>query len=356
MSSKKAASNLFGKVVFAGPDMSAQGGIAAVARSYDEAFGPLRYIPTTSRHGRIASIAAFAIAMLRLPLLRVQGYRTLHAHTSVRGSWTRKTVLMRWARLLGMHTVAHLHSGALREHFSKLGIDNGRRVLEACDAVVALSDGWAAYLKETLGLSNVHTIENIVMPPDAEGEGPKDSNAPLRLLFLGAISEGKGIFDLIDAIADRADYMRGRIELHIGGNGKEFERMTALIRDRGVADIITSHGWVAGAAKNKLLAQADVLVLPSYSEGMPISILEAMAAGLALVTTPVGGIPEIVENGVSGIFVSPGDKNAIAEAIMALAQSRKLAADMGKRGREVAEKFFPEQTLAKIKKMYAAFK
>ena len=342
--------SIFGKVLLAGPSTKARGGIAAVLRNYTNAARDFGYIATTCRLRKSASIAQFVLAVAVLPILRLRGYRILHAHSSVRGSFRRKTILVRWARFWGMHTILHLHSGAIREYFGKTGINKAQKQLQACDAVVALTQGWKKYLDSELSLSNVYVIGN---PVTSVPNIPLSRNgSTLRLLFLGAILEAKGIFDLLDVIYTHKKEFSGRITLDIGGIGKEYDRMFRQIDTRGLHEIVRLHGWVEGKAKEQLLRECDVLILPSYSEGMPVSILEAMTARMAVITCPVGGIPEIASDGVNAIFTPPGNKNALYKAIKKLLENPQQLQAMADRNYDKAKTYSMEATLEKLRQLY----
>ena len=130
------------------------------------------------------------------------------------------------------------------------------------------------------------------------------------LLFLGLLGKNKGIYDLLECIRDHKVEFQGKLKLYIGGNG-EIEHVKQLIKEYGIADIVIFEGWVSGDKKIELLNKSDAYILPSYKEGLPISILEAMSYGMPIISTPVGGIPEIVSNGENGYLVEPGNKEDI---------------------------------------------
>jgi len=337
-------------VLFVGPDRKAHGGIAAVVGAYEDALGHITYAATTSCHGKAVGALRFAATMALLPIYRLRGFRIVHAHGSVRGSWTRKCLLLRWAEFLGMRTIHHIHNGALRKFFAKYGEDKARRQLAKADTVVALTNGWAAYMRDELGLSNVTVIENPVRPLPIRRTGHDDGT--LRLLYLGAVARTKGIFELLDALADHKEELMGRVHLDIGGCGIDDNRMYEFIDRYGLAPLVTTHGWVTGEAKLRLLGNNNILVLPSYSEGLPIALLEAMAAGMPVIVTPVGGIPEMITDGLNGIFVAPKDKESIFRAIMHFIDNRGDIALMGQRNYEAVQNNFPDRTKLKLLELY----
>jgi glycosyltransferase involved in cell wall biosynthesis len=123
---------------------------------------------------------------------------------------------------------------------------------------------------------------------------------------------------------------------------------------RGIADLVKFTGWVGPSGKRVLLDSAAVLALPSYAEGMPMGLLEAMAAGVPVIASPVGGVAEVVVDGVSGVLVAPGDGATLSRALRRLLLDREAAARIGAAGREtVRARFAPEKALAQLEEVYA---
>lgn len=336
-------------VLFVGPDLRCGGGIAYVANVYADTFGGITYAPTTSHRGKAWGALRFAMTMAMLPVYRLRGCRIVHAHGSVRGSWRRKCLLLRWAGLLGMRTIHHIHNGALRKHFPAMGIEKVTRQMAKADCVVALTDGWKSYLRDELGLCNVEVIENPVRPSRAVR---KPLPGPLRMVFISAIDHTKGLFELLETLYDHRDELRGRVHLDIGGSGVDDARMNEFLSAHPMDDMIALHGWVAGEAKDALLENNDVFVLPSYAEGMPIALLEAMSAGLAAIVTPVGGIPEAVADGEGAVYVKVRDKDSIYQAIRRLADNPDEVDAMGARNRETVQRYYPDRVCARLLGLY----
>lgn len=341
--------DILDKVLFVGPDTRSGGGISYVVKVYQEAFGGITYAPTTHHHGKALGAMRFALTMAMMPVYRLRGFRIVHAHGSVRGSWRRKCLLLRWAELLGMHTVHHIHNGALRKHFPAMGLEKVTRQLAKADCVVALTDGWRHYLRDELGLHNVEVIENPVRPSRVVREAQP---GPLRLLFISAIDHTKGLFELLEALYDHRDELRGRVHLDIGGSGVDDARMHEFLNAHPMPGMITLHGWVSGRAKETLLERNDVFILPSYAEGMPISLLEAMSAGLAAIVTPVGGIPEAVADGSGALYAKVRDKESIYRAIRTILDHPDAVETMGARNRETVRRYYPDRICERLLALY----
>lgn len=137
---------------------------------------------------------------------------------------------------------------------------------------------------------------------------------PPRIVFVGRLSAEKGVFVLLDAISRVLETLP--LELWIIGSGDLRQELENSARSLGISESVKWLGWMPwGSALFEKLGQADTLVLPSFSEGLPLVLAEAMSQGLVVVASAVGGIPEILENGEAGILVPPGDVKALASAI-----------------------------------------
>lgn len=134
---------------------------------------------------------------------------------------------------------------------------------------------------------------------------------------------------MIDMIVTHKDALENRIILHIGGND-QVELLNKQIMDNHLENLVKYEGWVSGAKKDELFNLADIFILPSYIEAVPISILEAMSYGIPVIATNVGGIPSILNDSQNGMLIKPGDKESMFSALSALIDNPDLRAKMGK--------------------------
>jgi glycosyltransferase involved in cell wall biosynthesis len=180
--------------------------------------------------------------------------------------------------------------------------------------------------------AHIEILPNYVAIPPAR---PSNSIAPTKCTFFfsGQICPRKGIFDLIPAFR-LVRAANPNVELRIAGDG-ELQRAINLARDLDVAAAVTFLGW-----------------LPLH-QGLPMSMLEAMAAGLPVLTTPVGGIPEVVDHGVNGLIADAGDIRSIADQMLRLANDPDLRTMLGKAGRETIEQgYSAEVQLPRLERIY----
>jgi glycosyltransferase involved in cell wall biosynthesis len=255
-----------------------------------------------------------------------------HLNVAPRGSTLRKQLYQAVAKALGMRTVLHLHGSGYDEFYADLTVKHQaavRAFFARAVAVVALGDHWKRFMltELRLPLAKVVEIPNGVPAAPAVARAP---NAVPAIAFLGEVGHRKGVDVLIDALAQlKADGLDFAVT--IGGNG-DLETARAHAERAGVLDRIDFPGWVDEAGADKVLRGADLLVLPSRAENQPVAILEAMARGLPVVSTRIGGIPQQVLDGETGLLVEPDDVAQLAQALATLIQSPERRAAYGQAG------------------------
>ena len=175
-----------------------------------------------------------------------------------------------------------------------------------------------------------------------------------HLVSIGRLVEQKGQLLLIDAVAD-AVAEGADVTLTLVGDGPMRSEIEARIAERGLTPRVTVAGWLAEAGVRSEIARAHALVMPSFAEGLPMVIMEAMATGRAVVATYVAGIPELVRPGESGWLVPAGDVTAMRDAIRAVAKTPpKVLARMGRAGRaSVLERHDVDREAARLAQLFA---
>jgi len=341
-------------IVMAGTGFDTMGGISSVVKVYRDAGlfqrYPIVYLATHRDGGAAAKLGA-ALGAYGRYLLMLLTFRVglLHVHVASRASFWRKTPLFLLAFLFRVPAILHLHGaefvifygqecGPLRRRFIR-AIFNGTR------RVVVLSDMWKQWV-ESIGVTTpVHAIYNPVLLPAATDWSARAAG---QLLFLGRLGKRKGTYDLVDALAR----LPAAPQALLGGDG-ETEQTADYARQRGLGEQVKLLGWVGPEQKAGLLASASIYVLPSYNEGLPMSLLEAMAAGMPVLSTPVGGIPEAVSDGVEGFLVEAGDVGALAARLEQLLSDPALAQRMGAAARRKVETTFASgAVLPRIEQLY----
>ncbi len=208
-------------------------------------------------------------------------------------------------------------------------------VLRRCDIILCQSRSWKVFYKSISNLPDNHfvVIKNWIDCSSYSKLNVADKNKNCDVLFLGWIERNKGIYDLVNAISEWQNEMQN-IQFIVCGKGDQFNAVQQYIEELGLSSLFDFRGWVSGNEKETILRNADIFVLPSYAEGMPNSILEAMAAGKAVISTRVGGIPELVIDKKMGRLIEPGDISALGQAIVELSRDPELRHKMGKKAQE----------------------
>lgn len=273
----------------------------------------------------------FAAALGRLAWAFAAGRAQLaHVHMAEYGSVLRKGLVMGLATLFRVPVVLHLHGGRFPEQYRRASRPLRwalRRVIGMAGEVVVLGETWRSFVEQEFAgcAGRVTVLHNAVpgpavMPPRPEG-------GPVRLLFLGRLVPLKGLSVLFEALAGEA--LRARDwTLTIGGDG-DLDRYRAEVERFGLADRVRFAGWLDREGCAAALGAAQVVVQPSFTEVLPMAVLEAMAHGLAIVATPVGNVPDAIAAEETGLLVPPGDPAALAAALCRVIDDAALRERLG---------------------------
>jgi glycosyltransferase involved in cell wall biosynthesis len=339
-----------------GPALSVKGGVSAVERMIVDSIGQtieLHHIGTTVDGAFWRKLRAFVGAMVTLQrALRRDRKLLVHIHFASRGSTLRKTILAAMTLRAGRPLILHAHGGAFDRFFDDLPAFLQRavqRTFARADRLIVLSTQWRDFYIRRLGMapSKVTILRNpTVLPRRIPQRCGRDR---VQFLFLGRIEEQKGVFDILSAFAALPDELRCRARLVFAGDG---DAASLIARAGEHARSIELHAWVDIEQRNALLAASDVFLLPSYREGLPMALLEAMAFGLPVITTGVGGIPDIVSDGREGALVEPGNVPALTSAMRRLIEDESLRIELGTRARQRAERFDVSHFSAELVRIY----
>lgn len=343
-------------VLMLGTDPTGQGGIASVAAVYlraglDQAMS-LRY-EVTHLDASVPTklFRVFASVTSLVTLCATGRVRLVHAHVASRASFIRKSILLALARAFRIPTIFHLHGGRFREYAEN---DAGaltarwiRHTLKESSRVVVLTQRWREWVEGYAPSSTVITLANPVEePPECQCEEVSE-----RILFLGRTTEAKGIFDLLQAVSLlQKDFPA--LHLVIAGSG-DLSAVRSYAVGHGVAARISLLGWISGQEKHEELCRAAVFVLPSHDEGLPVALLEAMVYGKAIVTTPVGGIPDAITHGEHGLLTPARQPPVLAAAIARLLRDPELRRSVGSAARQRAlQRYIATAVIANLADVY----
>jgi glycosyltransferase involved in cell wall biosynthesis len=277
--------------------------------------------------GRWPWVFAQAMAQLWLARRRAE-VNLLHINLAADGSAYRKLVLARMARRLGIPYVVHLHGSRFDQFWPSTGAWSRRaidRLFVESAEIVVLGRYWAKLVTDRLPqvADKVSILPNATAPAPA---GVERSRKTVHICFLGILGARKGTWELVEALGRLAGSREWSAT--IAGNG-EVDECRARVGRLEIADRVDVPGWLDPRAVEELLARADILVLPSKAENLPMAILEAFARGIAVVATPVGAIPEVIDHGRNGLIVSVGDVEQLAGSLGRLISDRELRHSLG---------------------------
>jgi len=343
-------------VLMLGPGLGVQGGISAVERMTLAAL-PQRisatHVATMEEGSKARKLAAYLRALVRTFTARRPD--VVHIHFASRASSVRKMSLARLALARGCKVVMHAHGGAYSAYWKSLS-PRARAanlaVLNRVHALIVLGEGWREFFV-SIGVSR----ERIVVLPNPVSLPAvlplRGRAARVTFAYLGLIASSKGTFDLVESLALLPDTTREKMHLVIAGNGEHAELERRIAR-HSLQKTVEVRAWLGPEQRDALLASAEAFILPSYHEGLPMALLEAMAWGLAPVCTPVGSIPELVEQEANGLLVEPGDLAGLASAIERLALDENLRGRLGAAARRRVEPLSVDAYAQKLCAVYEA--
>jgi glycosyltransferase involved in cell wall biosynthesis len=306
----------------------------------------LRLLDTRGDGSALSSLAVLTLALGKLLLCRLRGELVgVHVNVAERLSLFRKGVVIVASRALGVPVVLHLHAAQLHHVYPDLPRPLQaltRWVFSLPQSCVVLGQVSRQFVIEKLGVpaQRVEIINNGV-PEPTETRRRSDPEAVQRVLFVGNLSERKGVSDLLDALA-LSGFDRRQVKVQIAGGG-DVAAYQAKANRLGLKHLVHFSGWVDQPEVARLMAAADVLVLPSYDEGLPLVILEALANGVAVVCSPVGEIDSVLTDGVDAVFVAPGDPRGLAAGLQRVLRTPVLRETLEKNGRGLYEQEFSIQ-------------
>lgn len=271
--------------------------------------------------------------------LQLRQVDLVHIHTCSGLTFALDGLLLLLARARRVPVVLHIHGGRFAVFLDQLNPVTGalaRMVARRACMVIVLSNEWRKRLSTQLPGANLQVVANGVAIPLQE-KNSCTLHEMVEFLFLGSLSMGKGVPDLLRALACSS----GQWQLLLAGGEEhpgDLERVRTDIERLDIADRVHVLGSVVGDDKARLFGRVSGFVLPSHAEGLPIALLEAMAAGLPSVVSAVGAMPEVVRDGQEGWLIPPGDVEALANALDRLASSASERERMGRIARDTCER------------------
>lgn len=307
---------------------------------------PFTFLPLVTRDNRgfIVSVFRTISAIWRIWNAHLTGELALvHVNHGDKASAVRKGIITVFARLVGAKVIVHLHAVELDAawrsggRFTRWAIGLPFRV---ATSNIVLGDIWRSWLVDDLGVRPTHVdvLVNGVPAPNFTSRDHASPRDAVEVLFLGNLLERKGVNDLIAALAELpADLPAWRMTFAGGG---DIAGCTEKVAAAGLDNRVRFLGWVEQARSANLLASADIMVLPSYFEGLPLVILEALGAGTPVITTSVGAIPQFIPHDEVALVIEPGDRAALRDSLCSMVADAGLRQRLGDAGRRAYETMF----------------
>jgi glycosyltransferase involved in cell wall biosynthesis len=357
------------KLVTIGPLQSQCGGITtvqnAILQRMDDEF-EMRHIAEFDDGSVFHKILIYLNAWVSLMTLLLRGEVDLvHFHVSEKGSVLRIALLALGVKLFGKFIVIHTHGPEFHVFY-----DSQPRLLQRAisrffrmgDRVIVLSQHWQQYYIQILGLdsSKLTILPNpITYPQDVVCDRDRRVNivscetlaAKITVVFLGRLGQRKGIYDLLDAYAALPGEIQSRSQLIVAGDG-EIEQVQQYVERLKLSNLVRVLGWIDRNERDLWLSQSDIFVLPSYNEGLPLALLEAMGWGLVTIATPVGGIPEYVIPNQTGLLVEPGNRSQLIYALQRAIADAPLRLSLGRAARTKVKELDIEVYMRSLRQLY----
>ena len=349
------------KILYVGPSEKLNGGVASVIRALqsenkkDDLYEVL-ILPTVMSSKKTLCVFGFILFLIRLiAAILIRRFDLAHIHLASRGSAYRKVIVMIILSFFKKPYLVHLHGGGFDVFYNfapKWFANLLRYKLAGAECVVALSNKWKDWLCSNLLLQNVRVIANGAIEVKRSPSLLR-RDAPAVLFFGGRLEEEKGPRVLLEACAQLRSSLK--YQIYFAGDG-DIERYVGISKVLGIYEKCVFFGWLDHEAYTEKLNQASIFVLPSFKEGMPMSIIEAMSIGLPIISTSVGGVPELVSHEKTGLLVSAGNSKELTNALERLIQDKEYTEALSTLSYKVyKERFSAENMYLAFQDLYTEF-
>jgi len=330
------------RILMLGPAEDVKGGVSTIERMMLEN-PPAGFDIELRRTMRDTSLSArltyWFWRMATVPVRAViRRPKVVHLHISHGPSAFRKLTLGLAYWMVGCRVVHHIHSVDSRvfPRLPRLLHPFVRFCYRRARCIIVLNESWRQSYATSLRVDSnrIISLSNPVVIPETVPEHPVLQH--VQLLFSGRLETLKGVDELLQAFVEVRRRCERPVRLVLAGDG-ETERYRKMVRSLGIEDAVEFTGWIGGDEMERLQAESHIYVLPSHTEGLPMGMLEAMARELPVVVTPVGGIPDFIEDGVNGVLVEKQNIEMLADALTNLVDDGSLRAELGESGRASVE-------------------
>lgn len=298
--------------------------------------------------GGIFEKAFYALKSLSYILFQQHTYDIVHFHTASDASFYRKSLLLRVSKWLNKKTIIHVHgshfdsfylkSKPLLKKYIKSSINKSNKVL-------VLSNYWKGFFDKEFTNEHVEILKNGINLQLFE-RCTRETTSFNKYLFLGRLGQRKGVYDLLKAI-DIIVHSYGRKDLvfYLAGDG-EIDEVKKIINSSNLIDNVKLLGWLNNDKKRLILKEVETVILPSYDEGLPMALIEAMACGKIIISTYAGGIPDLVKPDFNGYLFNAGDVDELVRYILFVNDNPNIMIPISKNNISTVANNFNEDILA----------
>lgn len=310
------------KVLIIGPGPKTMGGITSVINAHRSSFiwqkWNCLWIPTHREGNKLDKILCYFSGLFKY-IRNLHNATIIHIHFSEAYTAFRKSIFLSLAYFFNKKTILHFHAFSTDTTIYGKHKRLYQKMFNRADVIISLSNIWKDHLKTLV--KDVEKIK-ILYNPCPVINANLNSKKENWILFAGTLVKRKGYIDLIHAFSLIADKYKDW-NIVFAGNG-EIEEGKILCIKMGIDDQVIFRGWVSGEEKEILFSSSALFCLPSYAEGFPMAVLDAWAYGLPVITTPVGGLPDILKHKENAMVFEPGDVERLAVIIDELINNIEL--------------------------------
>lgn len=316
------------KIIIVGPDPNYKGGIATLIRNMlkykNESCQFTMYVARPEGNILVKSLLVPIYTLYFIIRLIQVKYDIVHIHISENWGFYRYVPFVIISKMFGIPVIIHSNAcefDSFYERQNKIQKNIVKATLDKSDLIIAVSPEWNEVFSR-ISSTKVITIYNFIDIPNSNFYNKNSIN----ILSSGQIGKRKGYYDIIKVIPSII-HDNNKIKFKFCGNG-EVTKICEEINNLEISDYVNVSSWLHNSKIIELLKDTMIFLLPSYNEGMPLAILEAMSYGVPIISTNVGGIPTLVEHGVNGLIISPGDTKQLEYAINLLINDPDLRQKM----------------------------
>ena len=338
-----------------GPSRKVNGGMTTVVNNYFKSDLKnkidLKYISTTIDVNILIKLLYNFISYIKIIIcLIISKVDIVHIHMASRGSFYRKSIIVKLSKLFNKKVIIHLHGAEFEAFYESESNDKAKKyirsIFEQADKVIVLSSKWREILDKWFQC-NIEILNNAIF---LNPENIYNTNSN-NIVMLGRLEERKGTYDLLNVVKPITNQFNN-IKFLLAGDG-DLQKLKLKIKSLGIEEDVNVLGWINEKERDEILRNSLIYVLPSYNEGMPMSVLEAMSYGVPTISTTVGGIPDIIDSNVNGYLINPGNVKDLEEKIKLLINNKDLREKISINGYiKIRDKFNMEKQVQKLLIMY----